>query len=263
MVLLKLLWTTQAGPALLLLLFLFSGEYMRPCLALTSSSSSCFASFRFAPNGVCIQPRLFVDASSQTSFTMRNVPGEGDCMFLAVALATFTSVGLGANDVLLRAISRETRSVVASILESPTGNLVIAKTRLVPAQALLQSASKQEGLSPKDYLALLRKEGLEGGLYGGGPELTVLSNVLRRPISIYELAATTNDDTTTDAVNIECKGTFGAENFPDPLLDIPDSAVLSRYQQNPGAYSWHIHILVVNVSQTEKHACVLLPQQQS
>jgi hypothetical protein len=90
-------------------------------------SPASFADFQFAPNGVCLSPRLFVECSSKNKsgrpnnmqyFTMRNVPGEGDCMFLAVALATAASMGLGGNDVLLRAISRETRHVVASVLES-------------------------------------------------------------------------------------------------------------------------------------------------
>ena len=66
-----------------------------------------FSSFQFAKNGVCTYPQYFLH--DERKFTMRNVPGEGDCMFLAVALATLASMGLGGNDVLLKAISRETR----------------------------------------------------------------------------------------------------------------------------------------------------------
>lgn len=51
-------------------------------------------------------------------------------------------------------------------------------------------------------------------------------------------------------------GVFG-DLFADPLLSMPDSAVLSGLQ--PGAYSWHLHILIVDASLNEKHACVLLP----
>ena len=47
---------------------------------------------------------------------MRNVPGEGDCMFLAVALAAATSSGMGGNDAFLRALSKDTRNVVAQVL---------------------------------------------------------------------------------------------------------------------------------------------------
>ena len=93
-------------------------------------------------------------------------------------------------------------------------------------QKLLQSAAAQEGLHPKKYLRLLRKEGAEGGLHGGGPELTVLANVLRRPISIYELVS--NDDTfgganieDENSLSIECKGVFCKESFRDPAFGIP------------------------------------------
>lgn len=184
-------------------------------------------------------------------------------MFQATALAAATSLGLGANMVLLRMIAKETRQVVASILESE-GNLYIEQTRFVPARQLLKSAARQEGITPEEYLTLLRKEGSEGGLYGGGPELAVLSNVLRRPISVYELddddnsaveAVEAND--TDSCSRIVCKGIFGAPIFQDPCRSIPDSAVLSNLQ--PGAYSWHLHILVVDAG-GEKHACVLLPQ---
>ena len=58
--------------------------------------------------------------------------------------------------------------------------------------------------------------------------------------------------------SIECKGTFGSDLFSDPCSTIPNAAVLSEIQ--PGAYSWHLHILVLDMSKTEKHACVLLPR---
>ena len=96
--------------------------------------------------------------------------------------------------------------------------------------------------------------------------MTVLANVLRRPISIYELASTSVSVTYGNAVNdvqpIVCKGVFGADSFEDPLLDIPESAVLQVGSHPVGAFSWHLHILVVDVSVDEKHACVLLPHQQ-
>jgi hypothetical protein len=212
-----------------------------------------FSSFQFAKNGVCVHPKYFLHY--ERKFTMRNVPGEGDCMFLAVALATLASMGLGGNDVLLKAISRETRQVVASVLQSQ-GNLVIQGNRIVKTDTLVQSAARRESLSSEEYLQLLVKEGVKGGLYGGGPELTVLSNILRRPISIYEIDQTTTSKDSHS--HIQCVGVFGENFFHDPLEKIPDSAVLSC--PLAGAYSWHLHILVVDVSGEEKHACVLLPQ---
>lgn len=239
-------------------------------VAVEALQSTTWSTFRFASNGVCVEPRRFAYTSSPTdrkpeTFTLRNVPGQGDCMFQAVALASFASVGLGANNVLLQAITKELRSLTASLLEE-SGNLVIEGSRIVSCKALLASAAKQEGVSNEAYLSRLRKEGIEGGLYGGGPELTVLCNLLRRPISIYELVESTVDDDSLngnevrDPCPIDCKGTFG-DVFGDPLARIPESAVLGlSHSLLPGAYSWHLHILVVPTSPVEKHACVLLPQ---
>ena len=233
--------------------------YLLVCPTLASAFPA-FAQFQFAPNGVCIQPTHFVEPSLNKKFSMKNVPGEGDCVFLAVALASWTSVGYGANDVLLRAVARETRQVVAQVLTSP-GNLVIEGKRMVSTKALLESAARGERKTPAEYIALLRKEGIEGGLYGGGPELTVLANVLRRPISVYELVTEQNGSENTSLQQIVCKGTFCEESFADPLHGVPDSAVFN-VSELPGAFSWHLHILIVDASPNEKHACVLLPQNQ-
>ena len=236
----------------------------------SSSSPYLFRRFAFAPNGVSVRPRKFYECTVIDqeeifrTFSLRNVEGTGDCMFQAAALATATSMGLGGNNALLRVIAAETRSVVAQVLGSNSGgNLYIEGKRLVPARKLLLSASRDLGLAPGEYLRELRLPGSDGGLYGGGPELTVLSNVLRRPISIYEI----HEDEIVRAANPEIKlplkcrvkrvGVFGGDLFKDPCLSIPDSAILSGLQ--PGAYSWHLHILIVDASSNEKHACVLLP----
>lgn len=265
-----------------------------------------FQRFSFAPNGVCINPSAFFcdnhvnsnetnrkkdsnkinnnnEVSAQSAsvnesleFTMRNVPGDGDCMFLAVALATSTSMGLGANNALLNAVADETRDVVAQILSTPKGHLHVNGKRIVNVRSLLKSAAASENVSIEKYIELLRN----GNLQGGGPELTVLSNVLRRPISIYELDDDfcDLDDIESDNNNgnismednvssssspissrckIKCVGTFG-DLFKDPCSEIPNPAVISGLL--PGAYSWHIHLLVLDSGPNEKHACALLPK---
>lgn len=230
-----------------------------------------FQTFQFAPDGVCLNPRYFYDPNDQY-FTMCNVPGDGDCMFMAVALAAATSMGWGGTeDAWLRGTASDIRDTVAQVLESPTGTLYIGKGRpVVTAQELLKSATRKEGLTSTDeYLQRLRTEGREGGLYGGGPELTVLSNVLRRPISVYELAPPPFDDGTSTNINTStniitntnstcpmvCQGTFGDGLFEDPGFQVPHSAVT----QGAPYYTWHLHILVLNVSPNEKHACALFP----
>ncbi len=283
--------------------------HMEATMALSMTSQPVvraipFRDFKFAPNNVCISPQYFVatredgeetnnqsfnytdidNGPDQCYFTMRNVPGDGDCMFLAVALAAATSMGLGGSNQLLQAISQQTRDIVAQVLSAPSGKLFIGpgKDNVVDASRLLRSAVLQEPTTntTEEYLEALRKEGRNGGLYGGGPELVALSNILRRPISIYEVdeqrvqqqlqnhlngdykdTLSESDDGTPPKIlfPIVCKGSFGEGVFEDPhLTSIPDSVILSNMQ--PGAYSWRLHILVLNSSPTEKHACVLLPQ---
>lgn len=260
-----------------------------------------FRKFSFAPNNVCTNPETFychrnkeINTNKNTSssketntdkdnnnnpsddeqqtllleFNMKNVPGNGDCMFLAVALATSTSMGLGGNDAFLNAVSKETRDVVAQVLSTPHGHLHVSGKQIVRVRDLLKSAANSEGVSMESYIELLR----DGSLQGGGPELTVLSNVLRRPISIYELdddislnepKNKNSDDEPSSRIipskcRIKCVGTFG-DIFKDPCADLPNPALLSPGLL-PGAYSWHIHVLVVDAGPGEKHACALLPK---
>jgi hypothetical protein len=155
---------------------------------------------------------------------------------------------------MLESMAKELRAAVSQVLQSP-GTLVIDKDQpLVPAKALLQHAvEKEEGIETEaDYLDKLETIGRLGGMYGGGPELTVLANILRRPISIYELCDDDAWQEQDETCLIEWKGTFGNGIFSDPLGS--DSAVLAG-----SSFLWHLHVLVLDASPEEKHACVLLP----
>jgi len=207
--------------------------------------------------------------------------------------------------------------VVAKFLSSPEGVLYVNNKpvkRIVRCRDLLSSAAKNEGLSPDEYLMRLRQPGKKGGLYGGGPELTCLSNILRRPISIYHLkqqqsqqqqqisTANTNAtaSTATTCCELERMGVFGEGLFEDPCGSIPDSVIsnavfftvdgskLIQQSQSsssssttassstttttvedassilngissPLKCSWHLHVLIADSGNNEKHASVLLP----
>jgi len=172
---------------------------------------------------------------------------------LAVALATLASVGLGGNAALLRAIAQETRRLVATILQTKSPSYLVVTSKqgkpvVVSTPALLRQATQQEGFGrrPQEYLKALLTPGSQGGLYGGGPELTVLANALRRPISIYEMVPTDPSGMDEETQNrpppicpIECVGTFGGGIFEDPLqtkLPVP-SAVL-RASSEDGVIPW-------------------------
>lgn len=228
-------------------------------------------------------------------FVLRNVPGDGDCVFHAVLSSVFISMGMLNPDAaftssnLMSSMVCEMRSVVANFLNSPDGTLYVnnkPRKRLVRCQDLLVSAAKSEGLSTVEYLAQLRLPGRMGGMYGGGPELTVLSNILRRPISIYHINPAQQN--IQSVCKIDRVGVFGEGLYEDPCNTFPNSVVSNavfftmnrqsisdtepQYASNkaniasaapilssPFKCSWHLHILIADSSEGEKHACVLLP----
>lgn len=200
-------------------------------------------------------------------------------IFHAVYSSMLISMGMLNPDesFISNKMALEMRGAVANILSSPEGVLYVnnkPKKRIVRCKDLLKSAANNEGLSTKEYLRRLRKSGKEGGLYGGGPELTVLSNMLRRPLSIYHLKQTSNIDTTEEKTSQKSReivrmGCFGEGLFEDPCQSIPDSIVSnavffsldsrSSSPSSPMRPSWHLHILIADVSENERHASLLLP----
>lgn len=186
------------------------------------------------------------------------------------------------SEYTIKSMALEMRQVVANFLSWPDGNLYVdnnlGKKRLVRSRDLLRSAARGEGLSKEEYLVRLRKPGRDGGLYGGGPEMTVLSNILRRPIAIYHLATSGREPLpgTGDALEIVKVGEFGRGHFEDACSKIPDSVVANTFFftmtneqsedstasptfSSPLKCSWDLHILIVDAGDREKHATVLLP----
>ena len=113
-------------------------------------------------------------------------------------------------------------------------------------------------------------------LHPSGPELTVLSNLLRRPISIYHLKQQTEEALTENYGEVQRMGVFGEGLFEDPAQKIPEGVVSNAVfftlgslpgQQSerlsplssPLKCSWHLHILIADANENEKHATILLP----
>lgn len=239
-----------------------------------------FHSFEFDHLGFCRKPSFFqhTEHGKDTQvFVMKNVSGDGDCVFQAVISASLVSMGMIDPDAFstVPSMALHMRKVVAKLLSSPEGTLYVdrkqARGRVLRCQDVLQSAAKKEGLTEKEYLSKLCKPGREGGLHGGGPELTVLSNVLRRPISIYHLKQTSLP-TGDVPCEIERMGVFGEGLFEDVCATVPDSVIsnagvcglekATHDMELQLKSSWHLHILIVDASDKEKHATALLPSVQ-
>lgn len=79
--------------------------------------------------------------------------------------------------------SRSLRKLAVDCLEDVDEQLYLQGREWVTKRDLLESTAQQYGLSSKEYCATMR----EDAVWGGGPEIVALCNVLRRPIHVYEL----------------------------------------------------------------------------
>ena len=164
---------------------------------------------------------------------------------------------------LKNAIANETRDVVAQILSSPFGgHLHVCEKRIVRVRDLLKSAAKEEGVSEDEYVDMVRT----GVLQGGGPELTVLSNVLRRPISIYELVHWDKDIFYKNEkkcnifipskCEIKCVGSFGDIYSKTHVVKYPIQPSFRRDYNRGHIVGIFISLLLIQVL-VGKNMCVL------
>ncbi len=139
---------------------------------------------------------------------IRQVPGDGDCLFHAIAISlAFTENGhlmrLDTHDGLqeLKAASRKLRRMAVECLVSSCSSnkrqnnnkskrssrrykrLFIQGKDSMKTSQLLHTASSQYGITPEEYCELM----MQDSYWGGGPEIVALCAVLRRPIHVYEL----------------------------------------------------------------------------
>lgn len=126
---------------------------------------------------------------------VRQVPGDGNCLFHSLAAAlkmaetgkhmNFTSSSLSYVD---RSTSMQLRQRAIDMLSKrPLRKLFLQGNDFLRACDLVQTAASQYSITGDEYCRLMRKD----GYWGGGPEIVALSNALRRPIHVYELASST------------------------------------------------------------------------
>lgn len=155
---------------------------------------------------------------------IRQVPGDGCCLFHAVAISLNLIQGgrhLRMNDATslreLKIMSRSLRRMAvrclrscnndlrnnnksaissdddkSSISHANTNNkryrrLFIQGCETMATNQLLNDVSIQYGITPEEYCNLMEQD----SYWGGGPEIVALCNVLERPIHVYELVPTT------------------------------------------------------------------------
>ena len=128
----------------------------------TPSAKFEFRSFDFDSSQICRTPSSFhfIDDDKETQyFVLRNVQGDGDCVFQAVLCSVFVSMGMlnpdATDSSFMSALALEMRNVVANVLSSPDGTLYVNNKptkRIVRCKDLLQSAAQNEGMTSGAFL---------------------------------------------------------------------------------------------------------------
>ncbi len=64
--------------------------------------------------------------------------------------------------------------------------LYLEKGEEIKASSLLSTVAAQYNITKETYIEVMR----QGGVWGGGPEIVALVNLLKRPVHVYELRST-------------------------------------------------------------------------
>jgi OTU-like cysteine protease len=186
----------------------------------TSSSSSSSSSSRYNVN-----KNDHTDTSSNDSngfwCQIRQVPGDGNCLFHSISLCLHHSTNNGSHWNLsgsnnnnnnkkssssssssstsngddhshgssfglqdLYAHSQKLRHDAVACLRQGHRRLVLQGPERLACRELVHAAASQYGLSSAEYCDAMAQD----SVWGGGPEIVALCNLLQRPIHVYELA---------------------------------------------------------------------------
>lgn len=180
---------------------------------------------------------------------IRQVPGDGDCLFHAVAISLNLIQGgrhltMDSTNSLwaLKDTSRRLRRMAVECLRSynvdhphksrlPFNNrphhsdskirkakrykrLFIQGCESMATSQLLSTAASQYGISSQEYCDLMEQD----SYWGGGPEIVALCNVLKRPIHVYELVAASRKSSSLDMDRV-CRDACQRIRVPDPFVN--------------------------------------------
>jgi hypothetical protein len=134
-------------------------------------------------------------ASINIPVRIRQVPGDGNCLFHSIS--TCFAYSVNGTHLDLRNVdslewlyqnSARLRQQAVDCLEQTRKLLFLQGHEYLKAQDLVEAAASQYGISGPEYCNLMRQD----SYWGGGPEIVALCNVLQRPIHVYELFAQGN-----------------------------------------------------------------------
>lgn len=140
-------------------------------------------------NDLHLQHDLVEENSEFLMCRVRQVPGDGNCLFHSVSACLSvaenrTHIDMR-NTTHLRRTSAFLREQAVEFLQKhPRRLLFLQGKESWPARELLEAAASQFNISGDEYCHLMKQD----AYWGGGPEIVALSNFLCRPIHVYKLA---------------------------------------------------------------------------
>jgi hypothetical protein len=151
-------------------------------------------SYARAPGEWEEEARLRTSISTDLPCNIRQVPGDGNCLFHSISLCLYHAENgthwniqsqEALDDLYLR--SQFLRAQAVECLKTHSRRLFLQCRESLKAQELVQAAAQQYGLTADEYCEAMRQD----CVWGGGPEIVALCNLLQRPIHVYELATAT------------------------------------------------------------------------
>ena len=131
-------------------------------------------------------PTQYDVKDSTTKFFIRNVPGDGGCLFHSLAVAiTYRRNKSHPKyfDKRLRELSNNLRQLSVKLLGLKNIRFCMEGEESIVSDELLEMVAANYNMTGGEYLAGMTKP----ATWGGGPEIVALSNHFKRPIHVYEL----------------------------------------------------------------------------
>lgn len=172
--------------------------------------------------------------------TIRQVPGNGSCLFLSIAAGILYNQSLknGANQhptmSQVQNLSRKLRNQAVDILAhsiSHSKKLIMQKDESILASELVKLAANQYGITSNEYLENMRN----ARVWGGGPEIVALANALVRRIVLMEVDNTcSKQNSKNTAIYLKVVARFGPDSIGNETN--PAVYILSANQYFPNVH---------------------------
>ena len=151
------------------------------------------------------------EEDSSERFLVRQVPGDGGCLFHALTVCLDYRYSKKHNDFTSRhrKISNKIRKLAVNLLMRDNDTLIMDNKETITSSQLLGIVADHYNMTTHEYC----KKMVQPNTWGGGPEIVAISNHLKRPIHVYELSGSECHRLEAGATTIVDGVQLGAHKF--------------------------------------------------